>query len=237
MPRRPAGERRSRSNLRAATAISAHGGRGYQLGRPSVRSFVRPSRKQSRRVAARIAAALVAVAPLLKRSRVHTNRAINEHRSQRSTGTPRLRWWPTTTATNSGQCNDRRRRQRRRSSNIMELTKVCRLCLAAADWPVDVFDELADKIAQCLQLRISRTDQLPKHVCVKCKDTVNDFHAYYTNTVECQKQLDQLVDVQQNMVSRRRRNGIDGTVVTRRTSMPCKGDSSKSDAPSLVRTS
>lgn len=82
----------------------------------------------------------------------------------------------------------------------MELTKVCRLCLAVADWPVSVFDELAGKIAQCLQIRISSTDQLPKHVCVKCKDTVNEFHAYYTNTVECQKQLDQLVDVQNNMV-------------------------------------
>lgn len=104
----------------------------------------------------------------------------------------------------------------------MELTKVCRLCLAAADWPVDVFDELADKIAQCLQLRISRTDQLPKHVCVKCKDTVNDFHAYYTNTVECQKQLDQLVDVQQNMVSRRRRR-IDEIVVVQRTAMRVRG--------------
>lgn len=82
----------------------------------------------------------------------------------------------------------------------MELTKVCRLCLAAADWPVSVFDELAAKIAQCLQIRISSTDQLPKNVCVKCKDTVNEFHAYYTNTVECQKQLNQLVDIQSNMV-------------------------------------
>lgn len=82
----------------------------------------------------------------------------------------------------------------------MELTKVCRLCLAVADWPVSVFDELAGKISQCLQIRISSTDQLPKHVCVKCKDTVNEFHAYYTNTVECQKQLDQLMDVQNNMV-------------------------------------
>lgn len=73
--------------------------------------------------------------------------------------------------------------------------------MAVADWPVSVFDELASKIAQCLQISISSTDQLPKHVCVKCKNTVNEFHAYYTNTVECQKQLGQLVDgQQQNMV-------------------------------------
>jgi hypothetical protein len=83
----------------------------------------------------------------------------------------------------------------------MELTKVCRLCLAVADWPIDVFDELVDKIAQCLQVRISRDDQLPKHVCVKCRDTVNEFHTYYLNALECQKQLDQLVDAPQNMVS------------------------------------
>ncbi|VVC31382.1 Zinc finger C2H2-type,Zinc finger, AD-type,Zinc finger, RING/FYVE/PHD-type [Cinara cedri] len=85
----------------------------------------------------------------------------------------------------------------------MELTnKMCRLCLAVTEWPISVFDELSGKIAQCLQIRISRTDHLPKHVCVKCKDTVNEFHAYYSNTLVCQKQLDQLlmpmVDVQQN---------------------------------------
>lgn len=88
----------------------------------------------------------------------------------------------------------------------MEVPKMCRLCLTVADWRVGVFDELADKIAQCLQIRISRTDQLPKHVCLKCRDTVNEFHAYYTNAAECQKQLDQLVDVPSNMVCTTLRN-------------------------------
>ncbi|XP_050436245.1 zinc finger protein 664-like [Adelges cooleyi] len=84
-----------------------------------------------------------------------------------------------------------------------ELSKVCRLCLSVVDWPISVFDELATKITQCLQIHISRTDSLPKQVCSKCKDTVNEFHAYYSNALECQKQLDQLVDVQQanNMAS------------------------------------
>lgn len=97
-----------------------------------------------------------------------------------------------------------------RRDTDMDLSKVCRLCLAVADWPVSVFDELAVKIAQCLQVHISSTDHLPKNVCQKCKNTVNEFHAYYTNTVECQKQLGQLVEVQQNMVRTSSVSLIDG---------------------------
>lgn len=87
--------------------------------------------------------------------------------------------------------------------SVMELSKVCRLCLSVVDWPISVFDELAVKISQCLQIDISRTDSLPKQVCVKCKDTVNEFHSYYNNTLECQKQLVRYIDVQNtnNIVS------------------------------------
>ncbi|KAF6203972.1 hypothetical protein GE061_002310 [Apolygus lucorum] len=75
---------------------------------------------------------------------------------------------------------------------------VCRLCASRSQQTVNVFDkevealDLINTISQCLQIKISIDDILPKDVCVKCCEILRGYSDFFTLCSDSQLQLAEL---------------------------------------------
>uniref|UniRef100_A0A0A9WIJ9 Uncharacterized protein n=2 Tax=Lygus hesperus TaxID=30085 RepID=A0A0A9WIJ9_LYGHE len=75
---------------------------------------------------------------------------------------------------------------------------VCRLCASKSQQTVNVFDkeveplDLINTINQCLQIKISVEDVLPKDVCLKCCEKLQEYFEFFTLCSHSQIQLVEL---------------------------------------------
>ncbi|KAK9874445.1 hypothetical protein WA026_002784 [Henosepilachna vigintioctopunctata] len=90
-----------------------------------------------------------------------------------------------------------------------DLMQLCRLCLVEDRVQISIFGEHGTgdvkqiflKISSCLPLKISKTDSLPKNICVECSSKLESFYQFWNDSINAEKQLNLwLSDVETNPV-------------------------------------